>query len=167
MQRSVRAANEDLHRGPSWHRVSREWFDRVRQVPTPRRGSRVCRGDSVKTTPVTTCVKFRTLYSLEVVEHVCPPRSHAATVADLLLPLGHAVISTPDHGYLKNVTMAIAGKINHHPRALWDHEHIKFCLIGMLTSLLVRAGLVWIEVRRVGRIPSLTESVIFVFRNFA
>jgi 2-polyprenyl-6-hydroxyphenyl methylase/3-demethylubiquinone-9 3-methyltransferase len=47
--------------------------------------------------------RFPVVISLEVVEHVYAPRDYARTLADLLQPGGTAIISTPYHGYLKNL----------------------------------------------------------------
>ena len=46
---------------------------------------------------------FPCLVSLEVVEHVYYPRKFAKCVADLLVPGGKAIISTPYHSYLKKL----------------------------------------------------------------
>jgi 2-polyprenyl-6-hydroxyphenyl methylase/3-demethylubiquinone-9 3-methyltransferase len=64
--------------------------------------------------------------SLEVVEHVYAPRSFAATIFDLLEPGGIAVLSTPYHGYLKNLAIAALNGFDKHVNPLWDYGHIKF-----------------------------------------
>jgi 2-polyprenyl-6-hydroxyphenyl methylase/3-demethylubiquinone-9 3-methyltransferase len=69
---------------------------------------------------------FPIVLSLEVIEHVYAPRKFAGRVWDLLEPGGLAVISTPYHGYLKNIALAVFNKMDWHWTALWDHGHIKF-----------------------------------------
>ena len=54
------------------------------------------------------------------------PRRYAATLFDLAEPGGTAIVSTPYHGYWKNLAMALSGKLDAHFTALWDHGHIKF-----------------------------------------
>ena len=98
--------------------------------------------------------------SLEVVEHVYFPRKFAKTVYDLLEPEGIAIISTPYHGYWKNVALALSGKMDAHFTALWDHGHIKFWSPKTLESLLREAGFKDILFKRVGRIPTLAKSMI-------
>jgi 2-polyprenyl-3-methyl-5-hydroxy-6-metoxy-1,4-benzoquinol methylase len=104
--------------------------------------------------------KFPLLLSLEVVEHVYAPRDYAQCVYNLLEPNGFAVISTPYHGYLKNLALAITGKMDQHYTALWDHGHIKFWSVKTLTQLLEEAGLRVRYIDRVGRIPQLAKSMV-------
>lgn len=70
--------------------------------------------------------QFPVVVSLEVVEHLYFPREFARAVYDLLEPGGTAIISTPFHGYWKNLALALTGKMDAHFTALWDHGHIKF-----------------------------------------
>ena len=109
--------------------------------------------------------RFPVVTSLEVVEHVYAPRQYAATLFDLLEPGGTAIISTPYHGYWKNLVMALSGKLDNHFTALWDHGHIKFWSIRTLTALLTEAGLVDLRCERVGRVPALAKSMIAVARR--
>ena len=106
--------------------------------------------------------RFPAVISLEVVEHVYAPRDYAATIYDLLKPGGTAIISTPYHGYLKNLALAASGKMDEHFTALWDHGHIKFWSIQTLTFLLQEAGFQNIRFVRVGRVPALAKSMIAV-----
>jgi 2-polyprenyl-6-hydroxyphenyl methylase/3-demethylubiquinone-9 3-methyltransferase len=103
--------------------------------------------------------------SLEVVEHVYAPRDYARTVFDLLEPGGVAIISTPYHGYWKNLALAVTGRMDAHFTALWDHGHIKFWSITTLSELLREAGFVDVRFERVGRVPALAKSMIAVARR--
>lgn len=107
---------------------------------------------------------FPLVVSLEVVEHVYAPREFAASVFDLVASGGLAVISTPYHGYLKNLTMALTGRLDAHFTALWDHGHIKFWSRRTLRMLLQEAGFGEVVFHRVGRIPPLAKSMIAVAR---
>lgn len=106
--------------------------------------------------------RFPVVLSLEVVEHVYFPRRYARTVFDLLEPGGTAVISTPYHGYLKNLALAVTGKMDAHFTALWDHGHIKFWSERTLRALLEEAGFGRIAFVRVGRVPPLAKAMIAV-----
>ena len=108
---------------------------------------------------------FPLVVSLEVVEHVYAPRAYASCVYDLLSPNGYALISTPYHGYLKNLAIALAGGMDKHFTVLWDHGHIKFWSPHTLTTLLKEAGLQVARVYRVGRIPQLAKSMLVVARK--
>ena len=106
--------------------------------------------------------RFPIVLSLEVVEHLYYPRKFASAVHDLLEPGGVAIISTPYHGYLKNLAMALSGRMDGHFTALWDHGHIKFWSRRTLGTLLEEALLEVRDFRRVGRFPPLAKSMILV-----
>jgi 2-polyprenyl-6-hydroxyphenyl methylase/3-demethylubiquinone-9 3-methyltransferase len=108
---------------------------------------------------------FPVVISLEVVEHVYFPRKYAATMFSLIEPGGVGIISTPYHGYWKNLALALAGKMDEHFTTLWDHGHIKFWSIKTLDILLREAGFVDIQFKRVGRIPPLAKAMIAFARK--
>ena len=103
--------------------------------------------------------------SLEVVEHVYAPRDFACCVRDLLVPGGHTLISTPYHGNLKNLLLALTGGMDRHFTALWDHGHIKFWSPATITELLREAGLSVQRVYRVGRRAPPAKSMLVVARR--
>lgn len=108
---------------------------------------------------------FSAVVSLEVIEHCYAPRKFVDTVFSLLNPGGVAVISTPYHGYLKNLALALAGKFDDHWSPLWDGGHIKFWSERTLRALLHERGFDEVFFARVGRIPPLAKSVIAVARR--
>ncbi len=109
--------------------------------------------------------RFPLVVSLEVVEHCYDPRTFAATLFDLVEPGGVAIVSTPYHGYLKNLALALAGKLDAHFTALWDGGHIKFFSIKTLRQLLAEAGFADIRFIRAGRVPPLAKSMVAVARR--
>jgi 2-polyprenyl-6-hydroxyphenyl methylase/3-demethylubiquinone-9 3-methyltransferase len=111
--------------------------------------------------------RFPVVVSLEIVEHVYSPRDYARTLYDLVEPGGVAIVSTPYHGYLKNLALAVSGKMDAHFTALWDHGHIKFWSIDTLSQLLQEQGFDRPRFLRVGRIPLLAKSMIAVARKGA
>ncbi len=108
--------------------------------------------------------RFPVVLSSEVVEHVYAPRDYAQTVFDLLSG-GVAILSTPYHGYWKNLALALAGRMDRHFTALWDHGHIKFWSMATLGELLREAGFVDLRFERVGRVPAMAKSMIAVARK--
>jgi 2-polyprenyl-6-hydroxyphenyl methylase/3-demethylubiquinone-9 3-methyltransferase len=109
--------------------------------------------------------QFPVVLSLEVVEHVYAPRHYARTVFELLSGGGTAILSTPYHGYWKNLALALTGQMDKHFTALWDHGHIKFWSMDTLSGLLREAGLIDVHFYRVGRIPALAKSMIAIARK--
>lgn len=109
--------------------------------------------------------RFDVVYSFEVVEHVYDPQFYATTLYSITKPGGIALVSTPYHGYLKNLLLAATGKLDDHFTALWPHGHIKFWSIKTLSILLEDAGFNIIGSHRVGRIPTIAKSMLLVARK--
>lgn len=108
---------------------------------------------------------FPVVISIEVIEHLYDPRLFARNVFNLVEPGGTLIVSTPYHGYLKNVLIALSGKSDWHYTALWDHGHIKFWSIRTLSELLRDAGFRDAAFRRVGRLAPLAKSMIATARK--
>jgi 2-polyprenyl-6-hydroxyphenyl methylase/3-demethylubiquinone-9 3-methyltransferase len=106
--------------------------------------------------------RFPVVISLEVVEHLYDPRAFARNLFNLVESRGTAIVSTPYHGYWKNLAMALTGCMDHHFTALWDHGHIKFWSMATLRQLLQEAGFHSVTFRRVGRVPALAKSMIAI-----
>ena len=109
--------------------------------------------------------RFPLVVSLEVVEHLFAPRVLAQTMYDMLEPGGLGVLSTPYHGYLKNLALSVTGKWDRHLQPLQEGGHIKFFSIATLTQLLKEAQFNDVSICRVGRVPPLAKSMIAVLRK--
>jgi 2-polyprenyl-3-methyl-5-hydroxy-6-metoxy-1,4-benzoquinol methylase len=108
---------------------------------------------------------FPLVVSLEVIEHCMDPRSFARTFYDLIEPGGIGVLSTPYHGYLKNVALALSGRMDGHFTALWDGGHVKFFSIKTLRQLLREIEAHEVDFVRVGRIPHFAKSMVAIVRK--
>lgn len=108
---------------------------------------------------------FPVVISLEVIEHCYYPRKFSKTFYDLLTENGIGIISTPYHGYLKYLVLAILGKMDKHLTALWDGGHIKFWSENTLHALLRETGFRNISFIRVGRIPVFAKSMIALVKK--
>ncbi|NEP53789.1 MAG: class I SAM-dependent methyltransferase, partial [Moorea sp. SIO3C2] len=64
--------------------------------------------------------KFDIVISLEVIEHLFYPKELVRAAKKVLKPHGHLIITTPYHGYLKNLMLAVTGKMDKHLTALWE-----------------------------------------------
>lgn len=109
--------------------------------------------------------QFPCVLSLEVIEHCYYPRKYMQTISELLEDGGVGIISTPYHGYWKNLAMALMGKMDFHFTALWDGGHIKFFSIRTMSQLLEEFGFKNIRFVRVGRIPILAKSMVVTFEK--
>jgi 2-polyprenyl-3-methyl-5-hydroxy-6-metoxy-1,4-benzoquinol methylase len=109
--------------------------------------------------------RFPVVVSLEVVEHCFYPRKFAATVFGLVEDGGIAIVSTPYHGYWKNLALALAGRMDAHFGALWDGGHVKFFSERTLRALLEEAGFTDIAFVGAGRIAPFAKSMIAIARR--
>jgi len=57
---------------------------------------------------------FPLVVSLEVIEHCIDPQAFARAFLGLIAPGGIGLLSTPYHGYLKNLTLAVTGQMDRH-----------------------------------------------------
>jgi 2-polyprenyl-6-hydroxyphenyl methylase/3-demethylubiquinone-9 3-methyltransferase len=108
---------------------------------------------------------FPLVVSLEVIEHCYAPRAFAKTFLGLIAPGGIGFLSTPYHSYLKNLALALSGKMDSHFTALWDGGHVKFFSVDTLDALLREAGASHVKFMRVGRVPILAKSMIALVRS--
>lgn len=109
--------------------------------------------------------EFDYIVSLEVVEHLYSPKTYAQNFARILRPGGFAIVSTPYHGYLKNLVLAVSNKMDHHFHALWEHGHIKFWSVRTLTKLFENEGLKVEQFGFAGRSRYLAKSMFAVIRK--
>ena len=109
--------------------------------------------------------QYDAVVSVEVVEHLYDPKLFAQRCFEVLKPGGFALISTPYHGYLKNLAIALAGKWDSHHAPLWDHGHIKFFSRATLSQLFAEQGLTLKTFERLGRVPILAKSMLGVFQK--
>ena len=108
---------------------------------------------------------FDVVTSLQVVEHVYAPRDYAKAVYRALRPGGIALISTPFHGYWKNLLLAVSGKLDQHFAPLWDHGHIKFWSEASLQKLLTETGFQNISFEYAGRRYPFSKSMIAIAKK--
>jgi 2-polyprenyl-3-methyl-5-hydroxy-6-metoxy-1,4-benzoquinol methylase len=110
---------------------------------------------------------FPLVVSLEVIEHCMYPRLLVKTFLSLIAPGGVGILSTPYHGYWKNLALAVSGRMDQHFLPLWDGGHIKFFSIATLRELLAEQGAQDVKFLRVGRIPALAKSMIAIVHSAA
>ena len=92
----------------------------------------------------------------------CPACGHeelTLAAADTA-PDGHVILTTPYHGYLKNLLLAVSGRLDRHWNPLHDGGHVKFFSRPSLNELLRRRGFVPTRFARVGRVPIVAKSMI-------
>jgi 2-polyprenyl-6-hydroxyphenyl methylase/3-demethylubiquinone-9 3-methyltransferase len=108
---------------------------------------------------------FPLVVSLEVIAHCTNPRAFAKTFLDLIAPGGVGFLSTPYHGYLKNLALALSGRMDAHFSTLWPGGPVKFFSADTLCQLLATEGATQLQLLRVGRIPPLAKAMIAIVRK--
>lgn len=103
---------------------------------------------------------FDIVVSTEVVEHLYAPRPYIAGCWRALRAGGRFICSTPYHGYLKNLAIALTGRTIAHATPLWDGGHIKLWDRTTLSALLTEAGFVNLQFRGAGRVPYLWMTML-------
>ncbi len=105
---------------------------------------------------------FEAAVSTEVVEHLFSPHRLVEYAKSVVRPDGYFVISTPYHGYLKNIALSVLNVWDQHFTALWHGGHIKFWSRKTLTQLLEKNGFKVILFKGIGRVPLFWKSMILV-----
>lgn len=105
---------------------------------------------------------FDLVVSTEVVEHLYSPHELIHFAFKALKPGGVFAITTPYHGYLKNLMLSLTDHWDKHHTANWHGGHIKFWSRKTLTTLLENGGFTIIDFVGVGRIPYLWKSMILI-----
>jgi 2-polyprenyl-3-methyl-5-hydroxy-6-metoxy-1,4-benzoquinol methylase len=107
-------------------------------------------------------VPFTTVICTEVIEHVYRPRALVETASMILRHSGggRLILSTPYHGYFKNLALAVSGKMDDHFTVLWDGGHIKFFSRRTLEALLEEQRFEVTAFAGAGRWPYLWKSMV-------
>ena len=107
---------------------------------------------------------FAAVMSTEVIEHLYAPRALLALARRVLAPGGDLVLSTPYHGYLKNLALAASGRLDRHFTVLWDGGHIKFFSRATLGRMLREEGFEVTRFAGAGRVPLFWKSMVLKAR---
>jgi 2-polyprenyl-3-methyl-5-hydroxy-6-metoxy-1,4-benzoquinol methylase len=117
--------------------------------------------------PIDRQTRFRTgspqvdlVISSDVIEHLYRPADLLEAAEALLKPQGQIVITTPYHGYLKNVALSLTGRMDKHFSALHDGGHIKFFSVKTLSELVTTYAFTDLRFSYYGRAPWLWKNMI-------
>jgi 2-polyprenyl-3-methyl-5-hydroxy-6-metoxy-1,4-benzoquinol methylase len=105
-------------------------------------------------------LNFDTIISTEVIEHLFDPEGFISFCKKTLDGKGELIISTPYHGYLKNLGISIFNKWDAHFSPEWLGGHIKFWSKASLSHLLSNAGFTVTDFKGCGRVPYFWKSMV-------
>jgi 2-polyprenyl-3-methyl-5-hydroxy-6-metoxy-1,4-benzoquinol methylase len=105
---------------------------------------------------------FDIVISTEVIEHFFYPRELLRFAKTKLTQGGYLLLTTPYHGYLKNLILSILGKWDSHHTVFWDGGHIKFWSRKTLSRLLKEEGFEVEKFVGCGRVPYVWKSMLLI-----
>jgi 2-polyprenyl-3-methyl-5-hydroxy-6-metoxy-1,4-benzoquinol methylase len=103
---------------------------------------------------------FDVVVSTEVIEHLIAPQRMVQRAYDAVRPGGTAIITTPYHGYVKNLGLSIVNGWDRHWDVAREGWHIKFFSRRTLEAMLRDVGFVDVELCGAGRYPLVWRSVV-------
>lgn len=104
--------------------------------------------------------RYDAVLSAEVIEHLFLPRELFARAREALGGRGTVTVTTPYHGYAKNLALALAGRYDQHWGPQADYGHIKFFSRRTLAAVARECGVEPVHWERLGRIPPLAASMV-------
>jgi 2-polyprenyl-3-methyl-5-hydroxy-6-metoxy-1,4-benzoquinol methylase len=104
--------------------------------------------------------RFDAVIAVEVVEHLLLPRSLFERAREALSQNGLFILTTPYHGYWKNLALAVTNSFDNHWHPLRDYGHVKFFSRETIARLFQEQTFKVSAFKRVGRIPALAKSMI-------
>lgn len=102
---------------------------------------------------------------IEVIAHCFEPEAELKKIFDNLKPGGMLILATPYYGYLKNLALALTGKLSEHRSVASSATYVSLFTVATMRQLLVATGFTDIEAARIGRIPPLAKVMLVTARK--
>jgi len=109
--------------------------------------------------------KYDFVTLIEVIEHVYSPDDLLNSLKLITNKNSRILITTPYHGFIKNLLIIISGKFDLHFSPLWEHGHIKFFSLDTLKKLVLRNNYQIERFFYSGRIFPISKSIIFIIKK--
>jgi SAM-dependent methyltransferase len=98
--------------------------------------------------------------SFEVIEHLARPAEMLVRAREALKPGGVLILSTPYHGFLKNLAISLFDGWDKHFESHRDCGHIKFFSEKTISNLLTECGFKDFKFQNAGRVWGLWKSMV-------
>ena len=98
--------------------------------------------------------------SSEVIEHLYYPQRYLENLYSVIRPSGWIILTTPYHGYIKNLALSLTNKWDNHFTVNREGGHIKFFSERTLSAILLKYGFDNIIFNNAGRVKWLWKSMI-------
>ncbi|MGB7293168.1 MAG: class I SAM-dependent methyltransferase [Thermodesulfobacteriota bacterium] len=103
--------------------------------------------------------------SVEVIEHLYSPKKYLENINRWLKLGGYLVITTPYHGYLKNLAISLINGFDFHFNPLWQGGHVKFFSKDTICKILGDTNFEPVDFTGSGRLPYLWKSMVIVAKK--
>lgn len=108
--------------------------------------------------------RFDVVIAAEVIEHLFLPRQVFALAREALTLDGTLLVTTPHHGYVKNLMIAAFNRFDDHVSALSDFGHIKFFSRRALGEMARQCGFEPTRWDAAGRLAPIAASMVMTAR---
>ena len=113
--------------------------------------------EEVKKTKLWNCITL-----IEVIEHLYSPDDMLKKIYKISNKNTKIIITTPYHGFIKNILILLFGKFDTHFSPLWEHGHIKFFSKNTLLKISLRNSFKIDKIFYSGRFFPISKSIILV-----
>ena len=110
-------------------------------------------------------VKFDYITIIEVIEHQYDPFNFMKNIEKISKKNGYVLISTPFHGFFKNLAIALLNKFDDHFTVMWKHGHIKFFSEKTFKELIANYKFNIENIFYSGRFYPFSNSMIFLLKK--
>jgi len=104
--------------------------------------------------------KVDVVISSEVIEHLYYPQRFLNNLYPVIREGGSLILTTPYHGYVKNLALSVFNKWDSHLTVDWEGGHIKFFSQKTISNMLKESGYKDIKFNNAGRIHWLWKSMV-------
>ena len=111
--------------------------------------------------------KFDFVTAVEVIEHQYDPLDFIQKLNQITEEDGYVLITTPFHGYFKNLLISLLNLNDKHYTVLWKHGHIKFFSVKTFKQL-ISSSRTSLEIKKIGysgRFYPFSHSMIFLLKK--
>ncbi len=105
------------------------------------------------------------IVSVEVIEHLYDPEAFLKNLYSAIRPGGFIILTTPYHGYVKNLTLSVINQWDAHFMVNSAGGHIKFFSPATLKSMMEEVGYQELKTIGAGRGPLLWCSMVTIARK--
>jgi 2-polyprenyl-3-methyl-5-hydroxy-6-metoxy-1,4-benzoquinol methylase len=103
---------------------------------------------------------YDAVVAIDLIDHVPLPRRLIQTALSALKPGGLLIVTSAYHGYVKNLALALTGRLDAHLDPLRDHGRVKFFSRTTLLALLAEFELSDMHFESVGSFPLLARAML-------